>query len=64
MHPIYPDHVVDISQLFKMLAQRMQSLCQLRTLFFNLPGRLDDLLVQYLIAIREVGHASAEDHRI
>ena len=47
-----------------MLAQCMQSLRQLRTLLFNFSGRLDDLLVQYLIAIREVGHARAKDHRI
>ena len=47
-----------------MLAQRVQSLRQLRTLLFNFSGRLDDLLVQYLIAICKVSHARAEDHRI
>ena len=47
-----------------MLAQRMKTSCQVCTLFLNLLSRIDDLLVQNLIAIGEIGHASAENHRV
>ena len=64
MHPINSDHVINISKFLKMLAQSVHRFSQLGTLLSNFPGRFDDLLVQYLIAIGEVSHARAEDHRI
>ena len=42
----------------------MHRLCKIGTLSLYLGSSLDDLLIQYLVAVGEVGHASAEDHRV
>ena len=47
-----------------MLAQCMHRLCQVGTLFLDLLGRINDLLVQDLVAIGEISHACAKNHRV
>ena len=64
VQPIYSDHVVDISEFFKVLTKGVHRFGELGTFFFNLSGRFDDLLVKDLIAVCKVIHARAKDHRI
>ena len=47
-----------------MLAQCVHCLGELRTFLFDLPCRLDDLLVKDLVAVCEVGHTGAENHGV
>ena len=47
-----------------MLAQRVHRFGQVRRLFLYLLRRLDDLLIEDLIAVRKVRHAGAEDHSV
>ena len=42
----------------------MHRLSKVRRLFLNLLSRLNDLLIEDLIAVRKVRHAGAEDHSV
>ena len=64
MQPVHPDHVIDISEFFEVLAQGVHRLGELGTFLFNFSSRFDDLLVEDLIAVSEVVHARAKHHRI
>ena len=64
MKPINSDHVVDITEFLEVLTKGVHCFGELGTFFFNLSGRFDDLLVKDLIAVSEIVHACAEDHRI
>ena len=61
---VHPDHVVDVGKFLKVFAQCVHRLGEVSRLLFDLLRRLDDLLVEDLIAVGKVGHASAEDHRV
>ena len=58
------NHVVDVSQLLEVLAQRVHRFGQVRRLLLYLLRRLDDLLIEDLIAVGKVSHAGAEDHGV
>ena len=64
MKPINSDHVVDIPEFFKMLTKGVHRFGELGTFFFDLSSCFDDLLVKDLIAVSEIIHACAKDHRI
>ena len=64
MKPINSDHVVDISEFLEVLAKCVHRFGELSTFFFNFSGCFDDLLIKDLIAVSEIIHARAEDHRI
>ena len=64
MQSVASDHVVDVAQFLQVFSERVHCLCELCALLFNLPSGLDDLLVEDLVTISEVVHASAEDHGV
>ena len=47
-----------------MFPKRVHCLGEVSTFLFDFPGRLNDLLVEDLVAVSEVGHSSAEHHSI
>ena len=61
---INSDHVIDVSQLLKVLAKRVHRLGKVRGLFLYLLSRLNDLLIEDLVAVGKVRHAGAEDHSV
>ena len=64
VHAVDSDHVVHVGQLLEVFPQCVHCLGQLSALLTNLPRRLDDLLVEDLVAVGEVCHARAEDHGV
>ena len=58
------DHVIDVAKFLEVLAECVHRFRQLCTLFLDLLSGLDDLLVENLVAVSEVVHARAEDHRV
>eukprot|EP00354_Favella_ehrenbergii_P000015 CAMPEP_0170461464 /NCGR_PEP_ID=MMETSP0123-20130129/7358_1 /TAXON_ID=182087 /ORGANISM="Favella ehrenbergii, Strain Fehren 1" /LENGTH=226 /DNA_ID=CAMNT_0010726487 /DNA_START=880 /DNA_END=1561 /DNA_ORIENTATION=- len=61
---INTNHVIDVAQLFQVLAKSVHCLGQVCALLLDLLSRLDDLLIEDLVAVSEVSHASAENHRV
>ena len=64
VQPVYTNHVVDIAQLLEVLTQSVHRLSQVSTFLLYLPRRLNYLLVENLVAVSEISHASAKHHCI
>ena len=64
VQPVHTNHVVDVAKLLEVLAQRVHRLGQVSTFLLYLARRFNDLLVENLVAVSEVSHASTEYHCI
>lgn len=61
---VHTNHVVDIAKLLQMITKGMHRFGQIGAFILNLLSRINDLLMQDLVAISEVVHTRAEHHRV